>query len=414
MLAEIIAIGDELLIGQVIDTNSNYIAAQLTANGINVQHINAVSDEKTGILTALETALGRADLVILTGGLGPTNDDITKKTLAEYFNTNLILHEEMLIQVKTFISGRGIPFSEKHQLQAVLPENCIALKNSTGTAPGMWFEKEGKIVVSLPGVPLEMKSLMQEEVLPRIAKINTNRIYNLTISTIGYTESALAELIAPWETKLPSDVKLAYLPAPGQVRLRISRQGENMDQMQSASELLYANLRNYLPESAIYSLSDNSIQKTVHQLLTQKGLSFATAESCTGGYIAHLLTSIPGSSVYFSGSVVAYSNQIKANILNVSEETLSTYGAVSKETVTEMAQNIRALFKVEIAVAVSGIAGPDGGTLDKPVGTVHIAVAYRNGIIAQQFQFGKIRERNIISAATSALNMVRLCILANY
>ncbi|HAN76686.1 MAG TPA: competence/damage-inducible protein A [Bacteroidales bacterium] len=414
MLAEIIAIGDELLIGQVIDTNSNYIAAQLTANGINVQHINAVSDEKTRILIALETALGRADLVILTGGLGPTNDDITKKTLAEYFNTNLILHEEMLIQVKTFISGRGIPFSEKHQLQAVLPENCIALKNSTGTAPGMWFEKEGKIVVSLPGVPLEMKSLMQEEVLPRIAKINTNRIYNLTISTIGYTESALAELIAPWETKLPSDVKLAYLPAPGQVRLRISRQGENMDQMQSASELLYANLRNYLPESAIYSLSDNSIQKTVHQLLTQKGLSFATAESCTGGYIAHLLTSLPGSSVYFSGSVVAYSNQIKANILNVSEETLSTYGAVSKETVTEMAQNIRALFKVEIAVAVSGIAGPDGGTLDKPVGTVHIAVAYRNGIIAQQFQFGKIRERNIISAATSALNMVRLCILANY
>lgn len=414
MLAEIIAIGDELLIGQVVDTNSNYIAAQLTAYGINVQHINAVSDEKTGILSSLETALGRADVVILTGGLGPTNDDITKKTLAEYFNTKLVLHAEMLNQVKSFISGRGIPFSEKHQLQAVLPENCIALKNSTGTAPGMWFEKNGKIVVSLPGVPLEMKSLMQEEVLPRLGAINKNRIHHLTISTIGYTESALAELIAPWEDKLPTDVKLAYLPAPGQVRLRLSQQGAIIDKLETKSQALLSELKNILPETAIYSLSDDSIQQTVHQLLIKNKLSFATAESCTGGYIAHLLTSIPGSSAYFSGSVVAYSNQIKANVLNVSEETLATFGAVSKETVTEMAQNIRTLFKVDIAVAVSGIAGPDGGTADKPVGTVHIAVAYRKGIIAQQFQYGKIRERNIISAATSALNMVRLCILESY
>ncbi len=411
MKAEIISIGDELLIGQVINTNSSWIAERLNNIGISVYQITTISDEREHILNALDEAKKRADLIITTGGIGPTSDDITKQTLCEYFNTALVFDEETYKNIEVLFKARGYKITEPNRKQAEIPENCISLKNNNGTAPGMWFEKEGKIFISLPGVPFEMKALITDYVIPGLSKYSDgNEIIHKTILTQGVGESFLSEMIADWEKGLLENIKLAYLPSPGIVRLRLTATGNDKDELNELINTQISLLKtkySRLKTDSIYGFDDDTLEKVIGNLLIQQRKTLSIAESCTGGNIAHQITCVPGSSNYFVGSLVAYSNTVKENILNVSPLTIKKYGAVSEEVVIEMAINAKNLFKSDYSIATSGIAGPGGATNEKPVGTTWIAIATPSKVYAEKFMFGDNRERNIIRTSLTALNMLR-------
>lgn len=412
MKAEIITIGDEILIGQVVDTNSAWLGQQLNLLGIKVNRINSISDDHEAIINGIDESLQRVELVLITGGLGPTKDDITKKAIADYFNVEMEYHEDVMQYVASLFAARGIAMADSNKSQAMLPANCKVLHNANGTAPGMWFEKDSKVIVSMPGVPYEMKGIFTDEVVPRVKQhFHTPTIKHKTILTQGVGESTLMEKIADWETSLSHhNLKLAYLPQPGMVRLRISGEGNNAAELERIIEEKAAELLTIVPQY-IFGFGEQTLEQVVGELLAAKKQTLSTAESCTGGYIAHLITSISGSSTYFMGSVVAYDNRVKEEILGVSKQNLIDFGAVSQQVVEEMALGVRKRFKTDFAVATSGIAGPTGGTPEKPVGTVWIAVASSKGVVSKLLRFGNNRERNIRQAAIFALNLLRKEIL---
>lgn len=413
MQAEIITIGDEILIGQIVDTNSAWMAQQLNLAGISVKQISSVSDSREHILKALDEAATRADIILITGGLGPTKDDITKRTLCEYFKTTLVFSEAVYKDVEAIFRTFGKEVTPINKLQAEVPANCKPLSNKAGTAPGMWFEEKGKIFVSMPGVPFEMKGIMRDHVMPELKrKLKLPHILHRTVLTQGIGESVLAELIEKWEDSLAEHtIKLAYLPSPGMVRLRLSVSGTDEKSLNTIVDRKVEELKKIAGEFIFgyeeYGKEKTTLAQVVGELLKERKQTLATAESCTGGYMAHLITAIPGSSQYFKGSVIAYANEIKMLELNVSEEMLAKHGAVSREVVEQMARALRIKFKTDHAIAVSGVAGPDGGTEEKPVGTVWIAIASREKVHAEKFIFGNDRGRNIQRAANAALDMLR-------
>lgn len=414
VFATIITIGDELLIGQVIDTNSAWIAQELNKMGITVKHRLAVGDIWEDIWQALDEESKLASLIIITGGLGPTADDITKPLLCKYFNGKLVIHQPTLTHVTNIFENiLKRPMIERNAKQAEVPDTCTVLMNERGTAPGMLFKKEGKVYVSLPGVPHEMKWLMTNRVLPLIPELyQTGFIEHKTLLTAGIGESFLAEMVKDIEEALPKHIKLAYLPNYGMVRLRLTAFGADLaslqEEMKDQFELLKDKVKDYLVTD-----EDLSMEQVVGRLLKHKGKTVATAESCTGGYIAHLLSIHPGSSVFFTGSVISYHNLIKETQLGVTHETLMTVGAVSEETVTQMAKSVRKIMNTDFSIAVSGIMGPDGATSEKPVGMVWIAVANKDKVVAKLFNFRFDRKRNIELTATNALNLLRTFIINN-
>jgi len=405
---EIITIGDEILIGQIVDTNSAWMAIELNKSGFELAQITSVHDNANHIIESLEMALKRADVVLFTGGIGPTKDDITKQTLTKFFNTKLIFDNSVIKNIEQLFSTRpNFVLNELTRLQAMVPENCTVIQNLVGTAPVTWFEKDGKVVVSMPGVPYEMKNVMSTEIIPRLLKhFKTPFLLHKTVQVYGYGESALALMIADWENELPDYISLAYLPNSGIVKLRLSGVSEDLLSLEFAMNQQIAKLSQQLG-NAIVAFEDIPIEKLVGNLLKSKGLMVATAESCTGGNIAHQFTLILGSSEFFKGSVVAYSNEIKTNILQVSTDDLEKFGAVSQAVVEQMAINVRMLMKSDISVATSGIAGPTGGTDEKPVGTVWISVSSNDKILSREFHFGMLREQNIIRATQAALLMLK-------
>lgn len=411
MLAEIITIGDEILIGQIVDTNSAWIAQKLNTIGLRVKQISSVSDDRQHILTALAEASKRADVILITGGLGPTKDDITKKTLAEYFGVNLVENKEALENVERIFNrlrGRVAELLEVNKQQALVPANCEVIINQNGTAPGMWFNHEGKIYMSMPGVPHEMMYMMEESVIPKIkSTLQLPFIVHKTILTAGEGESYLAEKIADIEDSLPPFIKLAYLPKLGQVRLRLSGYGNNEMLLKDRVEEYAAKIVERVGKSVV-ALEDIALEKAILNYMTENGLTLSTAESCTGGYIAHLITQHAGSSQVFFGGAVSYSYELKESMLGVKNETLWQYGAVSKETVTEMVEGALSNYKSDYAIAVTGIAGPGGGTPEKPVGTVWIGVASNQKTVIKKFSFGNKRQQNIERTAIAALNMLHL------
>ncbi|MDB5135499.1 MAG: competence/damage-inducible protein [Mucilaginibacter sp.] len=411
MLAEIITIGDEILIGQIVDTNSAWIAQKLNAIGIRVKQISSVSDDRQHILNALTEAQQRADIILITGGLGPTKDDITKKTLAEYFGVGLIENKEALHNVEKIfrrLRGTFTELLEVNKQQALVPENCEVIINKNGTAPGMWFDHGRKIYVSMPGVPHEMMYMMEDTVIPKLkATLKLPFIIHHTILTAGEGESYLADKIADIEDSLPSFIKLAYLPKLGQVRLRLSAYGDDETVLKDKINEYAAKITERVG-NAVIAQEDISIEKAILNFMTENGLTLSTAESCTGGYIAHLITQHPGSSKVFFGGAVSYSYELKESMLGVKNETLWQYGAVSEETVTEMVEGALLNFKSDYAVAVTGIAGPDGGTPDKPVGTVWVGVASADKTVTKRFLFGSKRQQNIERTAIAALNMLNI------
>lgn len=406
MLAEIITIGDEILIGQIVDTNSAWIAQQLNNIGIRVKQISSVSDERDHILTALAEARGRADIILITGGLGPTKDDITKKTIAGYFNVGLVENKDALDNVVQIFSRYNRPLLEVNRLQAQVPENCEVILNKNGTAPGMWFNVDGKIYISMPGVPHEMMYMMEEEVIPKLqSSLKLPVIIHKTILTVGEGESFLAERIADIEDSLPAHIKLAYLPKLGQVRLRLSGYGDD-ENVLTAEVNQFAEKIIRRVGSAVVAEDDIALEKTILDYMASKGLTLSVAESCTGGYISHLLTQHAGASKAFAGGAVTYSYELKEDVLGVRHETLLKHGAVSEETATEMVAGALKNFKTDYAIAVTGIAGPDGGTPEKPVGTVWIAVASAKNKFVKRFVFGKKRQQNIERSAIAALGIL--------
>jgi nicotinamide-nucleotide amidase len=408
MIAEIISIGDELLIGQVLNTNATWISQQLHGAGIPVRQVSAIADDENDIRKSIDEAFSRSDIILVTGGLGPTKDDITKHTLCDYFNTHLIFHQPSYDNIERLFGSRGYKIGDINRKQAEVPANCKPILNQVGTAPGMWFEKDKKILVSMPGVPFEMEDMMEKYVIPKLmGQHNDRKVVHKTIQTQGAGESYLAELISEWEDKLPGNMKLAYLPQPGQVRLRLTAYGDNTDKTLQEVERQVETLKKLIPDH-IFGYDNDTLEEVAGKLLKEKHLTVSTAESCTGGYLAHLITSIPGSSDYYHGSVIAYSNQIKVGMLGVSSKSLEEYGAVSEQVVREMAEGARMRFSTDFAVSISGIAGPDGGTIEKPVGTVWIAIASKKGTITKRFMFGEHRGRNIRRAALAGLNLLRI------
>jgi nicotinamide-nucleotide amidase len=411
--ASIITIGDELLIGQTIDTNSAWIGQELNRIGVWVHRRLAVGDVWNDIWNALDAESKESDLVLITGGLGPTADDITKPLLCKYFGGSMVVNEKVLQHVKDIFTRLNRPMLERNLKQAEVPDVCTVLFNARGTAPGMLFKKEGKLFVSLPGVPHEMKGLMKNEVLPLLQKEFTlPAILHKTIFTAGMGESFIAERIKEVEEILPAHIKLAYLPAYGMVRLRLTARGNN--KLQLEQDLLpYFNQLKELVKDVLVAEEDEGLEITLGKILKARNKTMATAESCTGGYIAHLITSVAGSSAYFKGSVVSYANDVKENILNVSADTLKTTGAVSEETVKQMVKGAIENLQADFALATSGIMGPKGGTPEKPVGTVWMAVGNKEKTEAQKLFFRFDRERNIEMTAQAALNLLRKFILAN-
>ena len=407
MKAEIITIGDEILIGQIIDTNSAWIAGQFNLHGIEIYQITSVHDNPEHIEQALFNAEQNADLIIITGGLGPTKDDITKQVLCNYFNTKLVFHEPTFEHIKNKFRNRNIDINKLNRDQALVPESCTVLFNKTGTAPGMWFKKGNKIFVSVPGVPFEMKYLVEFEILPRLRDLKAGKaIYHKTINTQGLPESILAQLIEQWENSLPENIRLAYLPNPMAVRLRLSAVGTDMKVLEQQVAAEIDKLKRLIPDN-IYSFDNESLAEVIGKLLISRSASLAVAESCTGGYISHMITSVPGSSSYYKGGITAYSNEAKHKMLGVNAAVIEEFGAVSEQVVCEMASGARELLKADYSIATSGIAGPGGGTENKPVGTVWIAVADTSGIKAEKYIFGDNRERNIIRSSQTALQMLR-------
>jgi len=412
MKAELITIGDELLIGQTVDTNASWIGEQLNQLGIDVNQISSIRDDRQHILDTLELSTSCSQLVILTGGLGPTNDDITKKTLCEYFNSTLILNEAVLEKITAYFQSRDLQMLEVNKDQARLPHNCAILDNSRGTASGMWFEKNEVIVISLPGVPYEMKGIFSDVIIPKLKeKILVSNVLNKTIKTQGIGESFLAEIIKDWEYELIEDgLKLAYLPSPGIVKLRITAFGSRENELRNLIEKYVLKLVALIPDY-IYGYDKDKLEQVVGKLLAKKNASLSLAESCTGGNLAHMITSVSGSSSYFKGSIVAYSNTVKTDFLSVDSQLLIKHGAVSKQVVEQMAIGANLRFDTDYSIATSGVAGPNGGTEDKPVGTVWIAIAADERVYSKKLTLGDNRERNILISSLSALNLLRLKLL---
>lgn len=403
MNAIVITIGDEILLGQITDTNSRYIADRLARIGVEVTKMLTVPDQRGPIWQAVDDAMKSAELVLVTGGLGPTKDDITKKVLAEYFDTPLVVNAEAMQWLTSLLQGRGIALNDNNKSQAVLPENCRILRNYKGTAPGMWFEKNGKILVSMPGVPFEMEHLVDTYVIPDLKKkYPVLQLEYRMLKVYDIPESELAERLEGWEDALPQGLGLAYLPSPGLVKLRITAKGEAISKL----EVYYQTLKEALAGLRFTEGEDDAVERQFGGLMKKKGVTVATAESCTGGYMAHLITLVSGSSAYFKGSVVAYSNEVKEKVLGVNPEDIARYGAVSETVVKQMAEGVRKLTGADYAVSTSGIAGPTGGTPEKPVGTVWIGVAMPGKTIAKRFVFSFTRERNIAKAAVKALEML--------
>ncbi len=407
MQAELITIGDEILIGQIVDTNSAWMATELNKIGIKIKQISSVSDDVNHILEALAEAEKRADLILITGGLGPTKDDITKKTLAKYFNCEeFVLHQPSLDVVKRIFAKYNRPLLDTNIQQAMVPKVCEVIVNEQGTAPAMLFKKGGKRFISMPGVPYEMKNIMTTSVIPMIKEVyNLPAVYHQTVLTAGVGESFLAEILEPLEDSLPNYIKLAYLPKLGSVRLRLSTMEHASAETIKEVNGFVDKITETIPDHWI-AKEDLPIEKVILNLMASKTLTLSVAESCTGGEIARLITQHAGCSSVFLGGAVTYSNQLKTKILGVKNETLFNYGAVSEQTVEEMANGAIANFESDCSVAVSGVAGPDGGTEEKPVGTVWIAVANKNKVISKRFTFGNKRIQNIERAAMAALTML--------
>lgn len=410
MKADIISIGDELLIGQTVNTNASWIGKELAMRGVRIMQITAIPDDEQKIAEAVDDAFGRSEIIIVTGGLGPTKDDITKHTLCKYFDTTLFLHEPTLKKIEDYFAMRNRPMLEVNRKQAELPEKCEILDNNYGTAAGIWFNKEGKILVSLPGVPYEMKGIMTEQVFPRLMeRFELKSLFHVTLMTQGLGESFLADQISDWEDKVrDAGLGLAYLPSPGMVKLRLtSYEGkEREEEIRS----LFTELEQRLPQY-VFGYDEMSLSEIVGKLLKENGLTLGTVESCTGGLLAGNIVSVPGASDYFIGSLLTYSNQLKMQLAGVSEASLMEFGAVSQEVVEEMALGGQEKLGLDLCISTSGVAGPTGGTEEKPVGTVWIAIALKNKVVSKRFYFGNDRERNIQMTILSALNMARCEIL---
>jgi len=403
---EIMTIGDELLYGQVVDTNSAFMGQELAKIGLRVRQISSVSDRADEIVAALNQARQRARVVLITGGLGPTKDDLTKHVLARYFGAGLVLHEPTLRHVEEIFKRFNRPMLDVNRQQALVPANCEVLHNAVGTAPGMWFTDQGTVFVSMPGVPFEMKRLMTDHVLPRLqAQFRLAPIEHVVVMTVGMGESFLAQKIAEWEDALPANVKLAYLPSFGAVRLRLTGTADGQPDLRGRMLALLPALRARIGEY-IFAEEETTLEAAIGKLLAAKGLTVGTAESCTGGLAAHRLSSVPGSSAYFRGSVVAYHNDLKQTELGVRPETLAQHGAVSEATVREMAEGARRRLGVDVAIATSGIAGPGGATATKPVGTVCLAYADATQTISKEYVLDRGRALNVEYAAQSVLTLL--------
>lgn len=410
--AEILTIGDEILYGQIVDTNSQWMSAELDQLGIKVTRKTTVGDTEEAILAAFAEGEKRADIVLITGGLGPTNDDLTMPMLAKYFGVDIVMNNEVLQHVKEFFESRGRTFTELNKHQALVPSNAQVLHNDLGTAPGTWYERNGKVFVSMPGVPHEMKNLMKKLVLPKLTEFfHTPVIYHKLIKTVGIGESFLADKIKDWEDALPEHISLAYLPSIGHVKLRLTAVGDDKAKLKADVE---HQIEQFLPLGGkyVYGYNETTLPEAIGEMLKERRLTLALAESCSGGYVQHQITSIAGSSEYFQGGVVPYHNDHKINVLGVKPETLEAHGAVSEQTVEEMAENVRRVFGSDIGAASSGIAGPGGGREEKPVGTVWIAFADGQKTISKKLQLTKNRKLNIELTNIALLNLVRKSLIA--
>jgi nicotinamide-nucleotide amidase len=414
MKTEILTIGDELLIGQVADTNARFMAEELTLNGFEVSRITSIGDKEEHLLEFLVEAGGRADFIFVTGGLGPTEDDITRQVISRFFNCEWETDQKLLARISEYLASRGYSLTSLNRKQARVPRESKIFINSVGTAPGIWMKKNETHYIFMPGVPFEMQQLMKQAIVPKLKHQFIKDFYKYqTIITQGLPEAYLSEKLKNWEASLPGNLGLAYLPSPGMVRLRISGRSSDEESLKNQLEEQVTKLKKLIPDYMVH-IGNDSFEAILGNLLRSSGKTISTAESCTGGDIAAKIVSIPGSSEYFKGSVVAYSNAIKTEMLGVMEQTLSGHGAVSQPVVKEMAEGVLKLYQTDYSVAVSGIAGPSGGTKEKPVGLTWIAVASHEKTIAKSYFFGNKRDVNIQKATNTALNMLRKMILNEY
>ena len=406
VLAEVITIGDEILYGQTLDTNAHWISGALDDIGVKVIRRTTCGDNENEILDAFKEAEYRVDIILITGGLGPTNDDLTKPCLAKYFDCDIVMNKQALSELEAYMTSRGRELNKLTKLQAALPEKCEMVSNERGTACGLWFNNSGTVFCSMPGVPHEMRYMMREKVIPRIKEeFELPVIYHKIVRLAGIGESWLAEKIEQWENNLPENVALAYLPAFGDLKLRLTITGKDLVQIMQQTDKLVEEL---LPQvrKYVYGYDDNSLEKVIGDILRSRNEKLAVAESCTGGFVAHKITSVPGSSDYFNGAVVPYQNDMKIDELGVSEETIMKHGSVSEETVVEMAENVKQKFKADYGLASSGIAGPGGGTEEKPVGLIWIACANGHGVKTRKLNLTKDREVNIQITAVALLTLL--------
>ena len=411
MNCAIITVGDEILIGQVTDTNAVWISQQLNDLGVRVGEMVTVSDDADQISSNLDRYMHLYDLILMTGGLGPTNDDLTKQTLTDYFKTGLVTHPEVLERIISYFESRGRTMIESNLRQADVPALCQVLMNDHGIAPGLWFEEKGTILIALPGVPYEMKGLMTDHVLPRLKHmVQQPQVVHKTIMTQGIPESYLAFMLRNWESELPSCLKLAYLPSPGLVRLRLTVYGKCAKDSEQLLKATIDKLLDIIPQH-IFGYDDITLEEAVGEELRKRQLTLSTAESCTGGNIARLITSVRGSSDYYTGSVIAYQNHIKTDVLQVDSSLIQKHGAVSREVVEQMSVGVMDIYRTDTAIATSGIAGPDGGTDKKPIGTTWISVCYRDKVYTKKYQFGGSREQVIMQASQTAMQLLRRLIL---
>ncbi len=404
---ELVTIGNELLSGNTTDTNSAWLSQQLNLIGLQVSRITSVPDIKKDILSILAESENRADIIIMTGGLGPTSDDITKPALCEFFNTKLVFRAEIFTHIESLLFKKQLKINEYNKMQAEVPESALVLHNDLGTAAGLWFEKNNKFFISLPGVPFEMKGLFINKVAPKFQELfSLQAVYSKTIITHGSFEAQLAETLKDFEDEMPENMMLAYLPSPGIIRLRLVTTGDDLEELKAEVKGQINKLQELIPEYII-GFNEDTLEEIIGKILMDRGQSLSVAESCTGGKIASLITGVAGSSKYFKGGIIAYSNEIKTDQLAIEKSLLENFGAVSKQVVENMAINSRLLFNTDYSISVSGIAGPSGGTKEKPVGTTWIAVSSKSATNSHEFRFGDNRERNITRASITALNLLR-------
>lgn len=415
MKAAIVTIGDEILIGQIVDTNSGYMAKALDKIGIEITEMLSISDDKKHILDTFAHLQNKVDLVLITGGLGPTKDDITKKTFCDYFEDELIINQEVLQHVRSIIEGiYKRPITQMNRDQALVPSKCTVLTNVNGTAPGMWMKKENTVYISLPGVPYEMKDIVDNVIVPKIIKeYKRPFIIHQTVMTYGQGESMIAERIEEWENNLPPFIKLAYLPSPGRVRLRLSARGTIEELLRTVLAEQIKQLTTIIGDIIVGLDDSDSIEVVIGRLLTQQSKTLATAESCTGGKIAQRITSVPGASAYFKGSIVCYSEAVKVDILHVSRESIANHSVVSEEVAREMVLNVQKLLKTDFAIAVTGNAGPDKDATNEEVGTVFIALATPSAVFVEKFNFGQPREKVIDRTVNKSFELLMKEILKN-